>query len=259
MNIRVEVKDAIATVTITREAVKNAFNAELIHELTQTFLKLEAQSEVRIIVLTGGGKVFSAGADLNYMKQLGTFSFEENKKDAESLAILFRTISDSSKATLARVNGHAFGGGLGLIATCDASVAVKSAKFSFSEVKLGMIPATIGPFVYQKIGYSHAKHLFTRGKVFSTDEALRVGLIHEVSEDEKELDKKINEMISDFLNASPQAIREAKRLVDYLEAGHSDVFERTTEWIAELRSSDEAQEGIQAFLEKRSPSWKQSE
>lgn len=235
----------------------NAFDDALITELTEAFRSMEAEDGIRIVVLSGTGKSFSAGADLNWMKRMAGFSIEENRRDAMSLAALMRTIAHLRKPTIARVQGAAFGGGVGLVACCDIAVATQDASFSLSEVKLGLIPAVISPYVVAAIGERAARRYFLTGERFTASDAWRLGLVHEMAGSEPELDDLIGALVDAMLAASPAAQKEAKDLVRAVANRPltSEVVQDTADRIARIRSSPEGREGIAAFLEKRKASW----
>jgi methylglutaconyl-CoA hydratase len=235
----------------------NAFDDTLIAELTEAFRSMEAEDGIRIVVLSGAGKSFSAGADLNWMKRMAGFSIDENRRDAMSLAALMRTIAHLRKPTLARVQGPAYGGGVGLVACCDIAVATHDATFALSEVKLGLIPAVISPYVVAAIGERAARRYFLTGERFTAADAWRLGLIHEITGNEAEMDDMIGAIVDAMLAASPAAQREAKELIRAV-AGRpvsSELLQDTAERIAKIRSSPEGREGVAAFLEKRRASW----
>jgi methylglutaconyl-CoA hydratase len=246
----------VATVTLNRPDLHNAFNDEMIAELTGVFQKLSAQTDVRAIVLASVGKSFSAGADLNWMKRMVDYSFDENVQDAMALSRLLQTIHDCPKPVIARVHGAAFGGGVGLISACDMAVALESAVFSLSEVKLGLLPAVISPFVMEKIGPGHAHRYFLTAERFSAQEAHRIGLISDVAATEAELDEWIQRITEQIKANGPEAVAACKRLIADLQRDTGDSrYEMTARYIAERRSAAEGQEGMKAFLEKRSPQW----
>lgn len=244
-------QDRIATVTMRRPEVHNAFNAQLILDLQAAFTELSADTSLHAVVLTGEGPSFSAGADLNMMKESASFTQEQNLNDALRLADLFDTINTFPCPVVARVNGTAMGGGLGLLAVCDIVIAVEGARLAFSEVKLGIAPAVISPYVVRKIGETHARVLFVTGERFSATRAQEIGLVHAVTKTE-ELDATVGKTVNELLSCGPQAIRACKALA--LNVGHMDrntARTYTAETIARLRVSAEAQERLRAFLEKR--------
>lgn len=248
----------IASVILDRAEVHNAFDDTLIADLTRVLAQLEADPTVRIVVLTGAGSTFSAGADLNWMRRMATADEATNRADAEGLARLMRTLNFLGKPTIARVNGAAYGGGVGLLACCDLAIGVDSAKFALSEVKLGLVPAVISPYVVAAIGARHARRYFVSGEVFDATEAHRIGLLHQVGGLD-ELDAAIERAVHFLLKGGPVAQREAKRLA--LEMGGSTpevaaaIDSANAALIARLRVSPEGQEGIGAFLDKRAAGW----
>lgn len=244
-------QDRIATVTMRRPEVHNAFNAQLIKDLHAAFSELSTDTRLHAVILAGDGPSFSAGADLNMMKASATFTQEQNLSDALLLADLLDTINTLPCPVVARVNGTAMGGGLGLLAVCDIVIAVEGARLAFSEVKLGIAPAIISPYVIRKIGETHARMLFVTGERFSAERAQEIGLVHIVTTPE-ELDATVEKTVRELLSSGPQAIRACKALA--LNVGHMDhdtVRQYTAETIAALRVSAEAQERLRAFLEKR--------
>jgi methylglutaconyl-CoA hydratase len=245
----------VATVTLDRPKVRNAFDAKLIAELTLTAARLASDPAVRVVVLTGAGAVFSAGGDLNWMRGMVNASEEENKADAVRMNDMFRTLYDLPKPLIGRINGHAIAGGTGLTAVCDIAIAVQGAKFGLSEVVLGLAPAVISPYVVRKIGISDSRALFVTGELFDADRALRIGLVHQVVADDGALDKAVEEAVRRCLKAGPKAVAVAKQIPELAMAPLDDVTAITPGFIAELRTSDEGQEGMAAFLEKRPAAW----
>jgi len=245
----------VATITLNRPDIHNAFNDELILGLTKLFHELDRDYSVRLVVLTGNGKSFCAGADLNWMKSMVNYSEEENFKDSQNLANLFFTINNFKKPVIGKINGAALGGGCGLVAVCDFVITHSKAKFGFTEVKLGLLPATISPFVVAKIGQSHARALFLSGHMFKAKHAKKIGLVHKVVEPE-ELEEKANEAINNFLQAGPSAAMASKALIkNVLQKEGHELIEYTCREIAKIRVSSEGQEGMNALLEKRKPNW----
>lgn len=245
----------IATVTMRRPEVHNAFNAQLIQDLQAAFTDLGTDTRLHAVVLTGEGPSFSAGADIHMMRAAATFTQEQNLHDALRLADLFDTINAFPCPVIARVNGTAMGGGLGLVAACDLVIAVESARMAFSEVTLGIAPAVISPYVVRKIGETHARVLFVTGERFTAARAREIGLVHIVTAPE-ELDAIVENKVKELLRSGPQALRACKALA--LNAGrmdHDTARRYTAEMISTLRASAEGQEGLRAFLEKRSPDW----
>jgi methylglutaconyl-CoA hydratase len=245
----------IATVTLRRPEVHNAFNAQVVAELTAAFTALSVDERLHGVMLTGDGPSFSAGADIHSMKETATFTKEQNLADALRLADLLQTIYTLPCPVVARVNGLAMGGGVGLIAACDIAVAVENTRFAFSEVKLGIAPAVISPYVIRKIGEANARALFVTGERFSADRALAIGLIHNVVAREQ-LDEAIQKIVDELLSGSPAAIRASKALaLNVGKMSYEQARNYTAETIASLRVSPEGQEGLRAFLEKRRPIW----
>ena len=247
---------AVATVTLNRPDVRNAFNDEVIHELTQAFAELGARDDVRAIVLGAAGTAFCAGADLNWMRRMAGYSRAENLADAGQLAEMLRVIYACPKPTIARIQGDAIAGGMGLVAACDIAVSVDTANFCLSEVKLGLIPATISPYVIRAMGARAAHRYFLTAERFSAAEAQRIGFVHEVVSAEQ-LDAKVEELSRALCSASPHAVRACKRLVQDVAQREidEDLIAGTVEQIADIRSSAQGREGVQSFLEKRKPNW----
>jgi methylglutaconyl-CoA hydratase len=249
----------VATVTLNRPEIHNAFDDELIKELTERFSGIDKDPSVRAIVLTGEGKSFCAGADLNWMKRMKSYSDAENYRDSQALAELFHVINTNSKPVIGRVFGAALGGGAGLVSVCDYVVAVESTKIGFTEARLGLLPAVISPFVIGKIGESWARAYFMSGEIFSAKRALEMGLVHQlVTEDE--LDTQVEKTLKQFLAAGPKAAFEAKKLVRTIVDGKGhkttqELRDYTCQTISRIRISPEGQEGMAALLEKKKPSW----
>ena len=256
--IRLDRDGAVARLTLARPSVHNAFDDELIAELTGALEALDTDPAVRAVVLTGDGATFSAGADLGWMRRMAQASEEENRADSLRLAKLMRTLNFLSKPTLCRVNGSAYGGGVGLVACCDYAIGVDSAKFSLSEVKLGLVPAVISPYVVQAIGGRHARRLFTGAEIIEAREAQAIGLLHEVISPEQ-FDQRLDRTLHFWVKGGPVAQREAKQLALRMSGMTPESAARTdienAALIARLRVSPEGQEGLTAFLEKRRPSW----
>ncbi len=246
----------VAWVWMNRPAVHNALNQVMIDELTSSFATLETDNTVRAIVLSGRGKNFSAGADVEYMKQQGSAPREANLANARALAEMFRAIAASTKPTIARVNGAAMGGGLGLVAACDIALASSIAFFAASEVRLGLIPSTIAPYVVRAIGTRHALRLFQTGERVNAADAVKIGLVHE-SVDPEQLDVRLQLIINDLLLGAPGAQSAAKSLIDAVadQPVTAALIEDTAVRIADIRSASEAREGLNAFLEKRPAAW----
>ena len=252
----VTIRNAIAIVVLNRPDVHNAFNEALIAELTSTLTTLDDNESVRAIVLAGAGKSFCAGADLNWMKRMAAYGQEENVADASALANMLRTLAGVSKPTIARVHGAAMGGGAGLVACCDIAIAAQDATFAFSEGKLGLIPATIGPYVVEAIGARQARRYFISAERFTAAEAFRIGLVHDIAT-LTELDARVNEMLGALMLVGPRAQMECKALIRGIAHRRidSDVIAGTAEHIAAVRASPEGRAGVKAFLEKRAAPW----
>lgn len=247
----------VATVTLNRPQVHNAFDDAVIAELTQRLSQLGTDAAVRAVVLTGAGESFSAGGDLNWMRSMADFSAAQNEADALALARLLDTLDRLPKPTVARVNGGAFGGGVGLIACCDVAVGVETARFGLTEVRLGLAPATIAPYVVRAIGARQARRYFLTGERFDAREAQRVGLLHEVVA-AAALDSTVERLLDDLFAGGPQALLACKQLVDDV-SGRTDrdrLKRDTAALIARLRVSAEGQEGLHAFFERRPPAWR---
>jgi methylglutaconyl-CoA hydratase len=246
----------VATVTLNRPEVRNAFNDEVIAEVTAVFSELAERSEVRCIVLAGNGPAFCAGADLNWMKRMAGYTRDENVADAVALANMLKGIYRCPKPTIARVQGDAYAGGTGLVAVCDIAVSVDTAHYCLSEVKLGLVPATISPYVIRAMGARAAHRYFLTAERFSAAEALRIGFVHEVVP-AAQLDAKVAEIAQSLLLAGPAALKACKALVQ--DVAEKDItqllIDRTVQGIADIRVSDEGREGIQSFLGKRKPGW----
>jgi len=253
----IDIDQQVGIVTLNRPDKHNSFDDALILELTQALRDLDANPDVRVVVLSGMGKSFSAGADLNWMKRISEYSQEQNVTDAMALAELMRTLHDLKKPTIARVHGAAFGGGVGLVACCDIAVASATASFSLSEVRIGLIPAVISPYVIAAMGERAARRYFLTGERFDAAEAYRIGLIHDHAPDDDMMDRTINLIVESLLSAGPNAQREAKSLIDAVvnRPLSPSLIEDTAKRIARVRVSPEGQEGLSAFLAKRSPGW----
>ena len=256
-HLRIGHGDAVATVSLVRPETRNALNEELIGEITRCMEELAEDDGVRVVVLTGDGDFFCAGADIGYMRDTAEFSYEENLEDARKLAAMFRAIDECPKPVVARVRGVAIGGGVGLVAAADVVVAEEGTVFAFSEVRLGISPATIAPFVLRKIGQSQTRALFLTGERFDAARACELGLVHEVVAEE-DLDTVVQEKVVGLLSGGPEALAVTKALLrDLRDADPGEATEIMARRIAELRTGEEGQEGFEAFLEKREPSWKQ--
>lgn len=246
----------VATVWLNREDLHNAFNDAMIAQLHQAFTDLSADTSVRAVILAAKGKSFCAGADLNWMQSMLNYTFDENVTDATALARMLAAINQCAKPVIARVHGAAFGGGVGLVSACDLVVAVEKASFCLSEVKLGLLPAVISPFVLAKMPEAHARRYFLTAERFSAAEAHRVGLVSEVVADEAACDAMIATWLTALAQNGPQAVSLCKPLIqDVKNQPLETAIDITTKRIAERRISDEGQEGMRSFLDKRPPSW----
>ncbi len=245
-----------ASVILNRPEVRNAFNEIMIAEITQAFLEISADSSIRAVVLGARGPAFCAGADLNWMRKMADYTLEENRADAAQLAKMLRTIYECPQPIVARVQGDCYAGGMGLMAACDIAVTVDEANFCLSEVKLGLIPATISPYVIKAMGENAARRYFLTAERFTSAEALRIGLVQEVVAPHA-LDATLAGIVKALVNNSPNAVRQAKRLVREVggKSISSILIADTVEGIAQIRASDEGREGVSAFLEKRKPAW----
>ena len=255
-DLTLERSGAVARLRLDRPALHNAFDADLIANLTRTLEAVGRDPEVRVVVLEAAGASFSAGADLNWMRGMAAASEHENREDALALAQLLRTLDELPRPTIARVQGAAFGGGVGLIACCDIAIGVPTAKFGLTESRLGLLPATISPYVVSAIGARHARRYFATAEVFDATRALQLGLLHEVVEAEA-LDAAIERQVALLLKAGPFAASDAKRLVREVTAAtdRDRLDQDNASLIAALRVSAEGQEGLSAFLEKRPAAW----
>jgi methylglutaconyl-CoA hydratase len=256
-NIVTEIDHGVGIVSLSRPDRHNAFDDITIVELLQALAEMEANAAVRVVVVSSAGKSFCAGADLTWMQRAAGYGAAENLRDAKVLAEMLRKLSRLPKPTVARVQGSAYGGGLGLVAACDIAIATFDAQFALSEVKLGMIPATIAPHVIAAIGERHARRYMLTAERFSAAEAYRIGLIHEMVADEAGLDQAVGQVVDALLNNGPRAMAECKELIRAV-AGKpisDEIVIDTAARIAQRRASDEAKEGIDAFLNKRQPRW----
>lgn len=246
----------VHTITLSRPDVRNAFNDDVIAELKNAFLAVAQNSAVRCVVLAAEGPAFCAGADLNWMRRMADYTRDENLADAGELAAMLRAIYECPKPTIARVQGDVYAGGMGLVAACDMAVSVDTAHYCLSEVKLGLIPATISPYVIRAMGARAAHRYFLTAERFDAAQAHRIGLVHEVVVADA-LDAKVAELTQALVNASPNAVRACKKLVQNVaEREINDALvAQTVEAIAESRASSEGQEGVQSFLQKRKPNW----
>jgi methylglutaconyl-CoA hydratase len=254
--LEISIAHRVAVVWMAREKVRNAFNETMIAELGQTFRDLGADDGIRAIVLAARGPAFCAGADLDWMRRMANYSMEENRTDARALADMLRTIYECPKPTVARVHGDAYAGGMGLVAACDMAVAAIEANFCLSETRLGLIPATISPYVLRSMGANAARRYFLTAEKFEAAEAYRIGFIHDIAPMD-ELDSRVNALLGALMETSGNAVREAKRLVREIQGRPIDdaLLADTAERIASARASDDGKEGVRAFLEKRKTRW----
>ena len=254
--LEIRIAQRVAVVWLAREKVRNAFNETMIAELHDAFERLGADPGVRAIVLAARGPAFCAGADLDWMRRMSTYSAEENRRDAQHLADMLRTIHDCPKPTIARVHGDAYAGGMGLLAACDMAFAVTGATFCLTETRLGLIPATIGPYVIRSIGVSAARRYMITAEKFDAAEAHRIGLVHGLAPADG-LDARVSDTLAALMLTSADAVREAKRLVREVAGRPVDaaLAADTAERIAVVRCSDDGREGVRAFLDKRKPRW----
>jgi methylglutaconyl-CoA hydratase len=254
--ITLERKGSVGRVTLDRPEVRNAFDDALIAELTKTFRELDEDTSVRAVVLAGNGPAFCAGADLNWMKRMAGYSYDDNLRDARGLAEMLATLDRMDKPTIARVHGPAFAGGTGLVAACDIAVGTPEAKFCFSEAKLGLSPATISPYVMRAIGARAASRYFLTAEVFDAQEAVRIGMLSALVP-AAELDATIDSLLNHLLAGGSAAHARIKDLVRDVGGRPIDdaLKADTARRIAEIRASDEGREGIASFLDKRKPKW----
>ena len=248
----VDDRDGVVTVTLNRPEVHNAFNDELIAEAIELFDGL-ARSSARAVVLRGSGANFCAGADLNWMSRMVSYSRDENVRDSAKLAKMYAVMNECPLPIVGRIQGAAIGGGVGLVAVCDVAICARESKFGLSEVKLGILPAVISPYVIAKIGETHARALFLTGERFDAERALRIGLVHRVADD---LDAAVEETIAQLRTSGPEAVRECKKLIAHVAASElAEAVPYTIEAIAARRVSEEGQGGMSAFLRKEKPPW----
>lgn len=254
--LTLKVDGGVARITLTQPEIRNAFSDEVIAEITAAFAAAGERPDVRAVVLAAEGPAFCAGANLNWMRRMAEYSRDENRDDAGLLAEMLRTIYECPKPTIARVQGDVYAGGMGLVACCDMAVAADTAGFCLSEVKIGLIPATISPYVIRAMGPRVSHRYFLTGERFSAAEAHRTGLVHEVVE-AGQLDAVVDGWLKNLLAAGPEAVRACKRLV--IDVAEREINEQliaaTVEGIADIRASSEGKEGVQAFLNKRKPNW----
>jgi len=248
--------DGNATVMLNRPEVHNAFDPEMVDALTATLRKLESNDKVRAVVITGSGRNFCAGADIEHMKKTAKFSRAQNLDNARATAMMLRTLYELEKPTIACVRGAARGGGVGLVSACDIAIAERGATFRLSEVKLGIVPAMISPFVIGAIGRRYSHRYMLSGEEFDAAEAYRIGLVHDICE-EPELNAVVGRMLANLYSSGPNAVVAIKKLIPRVAAARIDeaLMETVSERIAEIRTTTEAQEGLSAFLEKRKTAW----
>ena len=255
-SLLVNVEQHVATVTLNCPEKRNAFNDEMIAELTAAFTQLGTNDEVRVIILAAAGKAFCAGADLNWMRAMADYSYEENLADADKLAQMLKTIYECPKPTIAAIQGDVYAGGMGLVAACDVAIAVKITNFCLSEVRLGLIPATISPYVIRAMGARASQRYFLSAEVFDAEKAHQLGFIHERVSEES-LDDVVARLCKNIVNNSPDAIKACKKLLHDV-AGQpitATLIDDTVKGIADIRSSKQGKEGVQAFLQKQRPAW----
>ncbi len=249
---------SVLTVALNRPEVHNAMMPEMVSGLTAVFREVNSRDDVRVVVLTGNGRSFCAGADLAFMRAAADYTFEQNLADGQAIFDLMQAVDECTKPVVGRINGAAIGGGAGLVSCCDIVVAVERAKFGFSEVRLGIAPAVISPFVMAKIGPANARELFLTGERFDAHHAHRIGLVHHVVAEE-ELDEKIAERVHALLQAAPGAQADIKKLIRTVAWQPKETVRAfTAELIARRRASEEGKEGMSAFLEKRKPWWQEN-
>jgi methylglutaconyl-CoA hydratase len=254
--LKIEKKDGVARVTLDRPELRNAFDDALIRLLHETFVSLGEDKAIRVVILAGNGPAFCAGADLNWMKRMARYGYDENLADAKALAQMLATLDRMPKPTIARVHGPVFAGGTGLVAACDIAVGTPEAKFCLSEAKLGLSPATISPYVIRAMGEQNARRYFLTAEIFDADEALRIGMLSILASKEK-LDEEIDSLVKHLLAGGPEAHAKIKDLIRAVAGRPIDdaLIADTARRIAEIRVSPEGEEGIASFLEKRKASW----
>jgi len=253
--IKYQKDENIARVSFCRPEIHNAFNGTVLIEMAHLFDTMDKDDDIRVVVLSGEGKSFCSGADLNWMRSVIDQTFEENLIESNALADLFYKIYTFKRPIIGRINGAAIGGGTGFVAVCDIAYAARSAKFSFSEVKIGVVPACIGPYVIRKMGEGKARELFITGERMNAERAFDVGLVNKVVDDDK-LESEVEDLIKMLLSSGPKAVAMAKKLVSSVPLMSPEEFKPfTAEMIARLRISVEGQEGMDAFLNKRKPKW----
>lgn len=253
--LSVDERDSVLRLTLNRPDVHNAFNDELIAEAISFFDSIDRQ-RVRAIVLSGTGPNFCAGADLNWMSRMVEYTRDENVRDSSLLAKMFAVMNECPVPIVGRIQGAAIGGGVGLVSVCDIAIATATAKFGLSEVKLGILPAVISPYVIAKIGETHARALFLTGERFGADRALQIGLVHRIAATDEELDPLVDETVAQLLTSGPEAVAACKRLIAHVASNSKEeAIPYTIEAISERRVSEEGQEGMKAFLKKKKAPW----
>jgi methylglutaconyl-CoA hydratase len=256
--LRIDRRETVARVVLNRPDIRNAFDDVMIRELREALAGLRDDPRLRVVVLTGEGQAFCAGADLNWMKRVVEYTAAESEEDSLNLARLMREAFEFPRPIVGRINGPAIGGGTGLVAICDIAVAAESAVFSFSEVKIGLVPAVISPYVVRRVGERYAREYFITGRRLSAADALACGLVNAVVPD-AQLETKVSECVNELLSSGPEAVASAKRLVrEIAELSLDEAGPKTARLITELRLSAEGQEGMKAFLERRPPAWRAS-
>jgi methylglutaconyl-CoA hydratase len=254
--LRLAETDGVLTVSLSRPDVHNAFNDELIAEMIALLEEIEARRDLRALLLRGEGPNFCAGADLNWMSKMVAYSREENVRDSSLLATMYERLDRCPLPVIGRIHGAAIGGGVGLVAVCDVAIAESGTKFGLTEVKLGILPAVISPYVIAKIGATHARALFLTGERFGADRALQIGLVHRVASDAAELDRWVEETLAQIRTSGPEAVRACKALIELVSTHPpEESVPYTIDAIAERRTSDEGQQGMQAFLRKEKAPW----
>ncbi|NWH08533.1 MAG: enoyl-CoA hydratase/isomerase family protein [Alphaproteobacteria bacterium] len=249
-------REGVAVITLNRPELHNAFNPDVIEMLSDIFEDLRGADGVRVVMIAGEGKSFSAGADLTWMRAAADYTRADNREDAGALADMLRRLNTLPQPTIALVHGPAIAGGMGIVSACDIAIATRQALFGLSEVRLGIIPAVISPYVLEAIGPRAARRYFLTGERFDAEEAFRLGLVHAVVEDRNAMAAEAEKIVAAILDGAPGAIREAKELIEYVSFSPiEDVMDETARMIADRRSTSEAKEGLSAFLEKRKPSW----
>ncbi len=256
-DLLINVHQQVATLTLNKPQVHNAFDDVLIQSIIQSLNSINNDPDIRVVILKANGKHFSAGADLNWMKRMASLNESENKADAQSLSELMRTLNELTKPTIALVDGAAYGGAVGLISCCDMAIATQRSRFCLSEVKIGLSPAVISPYVVSAIGERTARRYFLTAEVFDADAAHSFGLIHSVVSDNQAQHEQVLTWVNSLLQNSPQALNKTKQLIRQVSRGevNQDMRDETVSLIAGIRVSDEGQEGLTSFLEKRPANW----